>query len=330
MEHVIVDTDPGIDDAAALFFLLGAPADVSVDLVTTVFGNVHVAQATRNARRLLHLAGRPDIPVREGAPKPLRGSPAFATHMHGRDGLGDLDWPEEGAPPADADAASGAAAAILEHAARHPGELTLLALGPLTNVALALAQDPSLGGRLRRIICMGGAVMTMGNASPVASANFFNDPWAAAVVYESGAPLVQVGLDVCQKVPIADAQIAQLAAEGGPPGRRLAQMSRFIRDAYQRTAAPARRWSQYGAGPWVHFNDVPAAAYLLLPDAFTVERLPVVIETAGLCRGQTVADFRGQLGREPNVSVCLDVDGARIAEVWLARVAGLGRAGDGR
>ena len=185
--------------------------------------------------------------------------------------------------------------------------------------------DPSLAGRVNSIICMGGAVLTMGNASPVASANFFNDPWAAAVVYESGAPLVQIGLDVCQHVSFTESQLTALGRDGGIPARRLAEMSRFIADAYQKTPAPVKRWSQYGAAGRVYFNDVPAMGFAILPEVFSSEHLPVVIETSGVCQGQTVVDFRGQLGREPNARVCLNVDGPRLAGLFLERVRKLGR-----
>lgn len=322
MEHLIVDTDPGIDDAAALFFALASP-EVRIDLLTTVFGNVSVEQATLNARRLLALASRSDIPIRSGAPKPLRGAPKFAKHIHGNDGLGDFEWPVHDMTVE----SGGAIEAIIEHVNRNPGTITIVALGPLTNVALALSHDPSLASRVKRIICMGGAVLTMGNASPVASANFFNDPWAAAIVYESGAKVVQIGLDVCQNVYITEAQLTALAHEGAIPARRLAEMSRFIAAAYQRTPPVVKRWSRYGAGAWVHFNDVPAVGFAILPEVFNSEYLPVVIETCGMCQGQTVVDFRGQLGREPNVSVCLDVDGARLAGLFVERVAKLGHAG---
>lgn len=320
MERLIIDTDPGIDDAAAIFFALASP-EVQVDLVTTVFGNVAVEQSTVNAQRLLALAARRDIPVRMGAGRPLHGAPAFAKRIHGDDGLGNLDWPVEdhaGTP-------GGAVEAILDHVNRHAGAVTIVGLGPLTNIALALSHDPTLAQRVKRVICMGGAVLTMGNASPVASANFFNDPWAAAVVYDSGAPVVQIGLDVCRKVYVSDDQLRGLAREGAAPAKRLAEMSRFIADAYRKVAPVVKRWSEYGAGAWVHFNDVPAVGYAIRPDVFTGEKLPVVIETCGLCQGQTVVDFRGQLGREPNATVCLDVDGGRLAGLFVERVAGLGR-----
>jgi inosine-uridine nucleoside N-ribohydrolase len=320
MEHLIVDTDPGIDDAAALFFALASP-EVRVDLITTVFGNVSVEQATVNARRLLALASPNVIPIRSGASRPLRGEPKFAKHIHGSDGLGDCAWPtDEGAAPS-----GGAAEAIVEHVNRNPGAITIMALGPLTNIALALALDPSVAGRARRVVCMGGAVLTMGNASPVASANYFNDPLAAAVVYESGAPIVQVGLDVCQKVSFTESQLTDLARDGGVPARRLVEISRFIADAYKKTAGPVKRWSQYGGSGRVYFNDVPAMGFAILPTAFTSEHLPVAIETSGICQGQTVVDFRGQLGREPNAHVCLDVDGPRLAGLFVERVMSLGR-----
>jgi inosine-uridine nucleoside N-ribohydrolase len=320
VEHLILDMDPGIDDAAALFFALASP-EVSVDLITTVFGNVAVDQAALNAQKLLAFVSRDDIPVRRGAANPLRGSPNLAKHIHGGDGLGDVQWP----PLASGAAADRAVEAILEHVNRHPGEVTLVGLGPLTNIAVATLFDASFAGRVKRVICMGGAVLTMGNASPVASANFYNDPLAAAIVYESGAPLVQIGLDVCRKVYVTEEQLGDLEREGGPPAKRLVEMSRFIKSAYHKAPPAVKRWSNFGAGPWVHFNDVPAVGYTVLPEVFTCEHLPVAIETQGLCRGQTVADFRHQLGKDPNAMVALDVDGSRLARVFAERVAGLGR-----
>jgi inosine-uridine nucleoside N-ribohydrolase len=319
VERLIVDTDPGIDDAAALLFALASP-EVQIDLITTVFGNVSVEQATTNALRLLALASPDGIPVHRGASKPLRGTAKFAAHIHGSDGLGDIEWPQRRTELADGHATG----AIIRHVTRHPGEITVMALGPLTNIALALSEEPALAKQIKRVICMGGAVLIMGNASPVASANFVSDPWAAAIVYDSGVPIVQIGLDVCQKVYFTEEQLGALARDGGPPARRLVEMSRFIKAAYARTPAAVSRWTLYGAGPWVHFNDVPAMGYAILPEVFTGEFLPVVIETEGVCRGQTVADFRGQLGRDPNATVPLDVDGARLSRLFVERVARLG------
>jgi inosine-uridine nucleoside N-ribohydrolase len=317
-ERLILDTDPGIDDAAALFFALASP-EVSVDVITTVFGNVSVDQAAANALRLVAAASRRDIPVHRGASKPLRGAPAFATHIHGSDGLGDVELPEARTEAA----AEHAVEAIIAHVARHPGEVTIMAIAPLTNVALALTREPALAKQIKRVVCMGGAVLTMGNASPVASANFFNDPLAAAIVYESGVPVVQVGLDVCQKVYVTDEQLERLGRDGGTAARRVAAMSRFIKAAYARVPRVVSRWTRYNAGPWAHFNDLAAMGFAILPDAYTSESLPVVIETEGLCRGQTVADFRGQLGRDPNATVPLDVDGERVSRLFVERVARL-------
>jgi len=319
MERLIIDMDPGIDDTAALFFALASP-EISVDLITTVFGNVTVEQATLNAERLLAFVSRDDIPLRRGAADPLRGSPNFAWHIHGDDGLGNVDWSKAKRAPTE----DRAIEAMVDHVNRHPGDITVMGLGPLTNIAVACLYDRGFAGRVKRIICMGGAVLTMGNASPVASANFYNDPLAAAIVYESGAPLVQIGLDVCQKVYVTEEQLAHLERSGGPPAKQLAAMTRFIQSAYKNVSPASKRWTTYGAGPWVHYNDVPAMAYVVQPDAFTCEHVPVVIETQGLCRGQTVVDFRHQLGKDPNVMVALDVDGPRLARLFVERVSRLG------
>ena len=242
MKQVIIDTDPGIDDAAALLLALASP-ELEVVAVTTIYGNASVDACTVNALRLLNLAGRDDIPVYKGVGKPLLRptNEGWAAHIHGPDGLGGLggvtgnggdaigSMPRKGeaSGPAVPVAGKHAALAIVETVMAAPGQITILALGRMTNVALALALEPAIAGAVREIVVMGGAVSVPGNVSPVATANLHEDPDAAAMVYRSGAPIVQVGLDVCNQVTISPAQLGDHGGgslTGDPtagPGHRL-------------------------------------------------------------------------------------------------------------
>jgi inosine-uridine nucleoside N-ribohydrolase len=307
--RLIIDTDPGLDDTAAILFVLACPDRVCIDFLTTVFGNVEVEQTTRNALAILDVAGRPDIPVYRGAAVPLLRPPNFARHIHGDDGLGGLAsqyLPTRGANP------GLAAERIVEHVMAAPGEITLVALGPLTNVALALRLEPRLAGAVRQIVLMGGAARVPGNVTPVASANLVNDPEAAAVVYGSGAEIVQAGLDVCMPTVISPAHLARIAATNTPTCRLLSGAAEANILAYRR---------EYGDQGGARFNDLPTVAYVVDPTLFRSERVRVEIETAGtLTSGMTVVDWRGQYGRPPNTELLLDVEAARLVDMFAERL----------
>jgi inosine-uridine nucleoside N-ribohydrolase len=307
--HVIIDTDPGVDDAAAILFALSSP-ELSVEALTTVFGNVDLEKTTRNALKILEVVGRPDIPVYRGAARPLMREPRYAATVHGQDGLGEV-----GLPPPTLTATPGRAGEeIVRRIMDAPGEITLMALGPPTNVAIATLLEPRIAENVRELIYMGGAVFHMGNASPVASANNLNDPEATAIMYQAGFPLVQVGLDVCQHCYVTEEQLEQLRAAGGPKAEFLLAICRYHMQAYQGSWNAAAGHTQYGQGSWVHFNDVPCTAYAIAPELFETVESFVGIETrSAFADGQTVMDLRGQLGRPPNARVCLRVDGRAVA-----------------
>jgi inosine-uridine nucleoside N-ribohydrolase len=307
--RVIIDTDPGIDDSAAIFLALRSP-ELTVECLTTVFGNAPIGHTSQNAIRVLEAAGRSDLPVYEGAGRPLVREPNYAPQVHGQDGLGDV-FPE---PPRGAVTPGRAVEQIIARVLEAPGQIDLLALGPLTNVALALSLEPALAGALRSLIVMGGAARTRGNVTPVASANLFNDPESAAIVYRSGAPLVQVGLDVCRQTIISPAQLARIQQTPDPICDLLSRATPQIQAFYQRSE---------GLQQGVHYNDVPATAYLVDPSLFGVERLPVRIETGGTwTSGQTVVDWRGSWGLDPNVELCLTVEAEQLAELFTSRLVG--------
>ena len=315
MKRVIIDTDPGIDDAAAILMALASP-ELDVVALTTIFGNSSVEACTANARRILAAAGRRDIPVYMGAAKPLLrpATAGWASHIHGGDGLGGIaeDGESTDTPPATAGDGKHAALAIVEAVMAAPGEVTVLALGRMTNVALALSLEPRVAESVREVVVMGGAVTVPGNVSRVATANIHEDPEAAAILYRSGAPIVQVGLDVCNRVTVSPAQLETIAGLESPGAKLLSEVTGPLREAYIRTG-------RIGPEEGVRYNDMPAAGYAIDPGLFTTRPAHVEIEThSDLTRGQTVADWNAE---EPNALICLEVDAEALTALFVERLS---------
>ncbi len=316
MKRIIIDCDPGIDDTAAILLALASP-ELEVVAVTTTYGNASVETCTANARRVLSAAGRSDIPVFMGAGKPLLrpASEGWASHIHGGDGLGSVAG-QQGVDSRfrgndGADAGKHAALAITETVMATPGELTILALGRMTNVALALSLEPSIAGAVQEIVVMGGAVTVPGNVSGVATANLHEDPEAAAIVYRSSAPIAQVGLDVCNRVTVSPAQLEAIAEAESPATQLLSEATGYLREAYIRIG-------RIGADEGVRYNDMPAVGYAVNPGLFTARPAFVEIEThSELTKGQTVADWNAA---EPNARICLEVDSAALTAMFTERL----------
>src|SRR5213082_3596005 len=219
MRRIILDTDPGIDDALALFLALASP-EVQLEAVTTVSGNVDVALTTYNALTLLELAGRTDIPVARGIDRPLIRQPFNAAFVHGDNGLGGLQLPEPGIQPV----AEHAVDVIIEKILAAPGEITLVTIGPLTNIALALRREPRIAQHVREVVIMGGALRVPGNDTPTAEFNIFADPHAAHIVIHGGWPIRLVSLDVTTVTLLRREQVDRLAQNGNPVTRFMRQM----------------------------------------------------------------------------------------------------------
>ncbi len=319
MTPLVLDVDTGIDDAFALLYALGRP-DARLLGVSTVVGNVSLAAATRNTRAVLALAGRPDIPVWPGAPAPLMGAAVDASDVHGQTGLGYAVLPDPG-PAAEA---PHAVDAILAASREHEGRLVLVATGPLTNIALAVARDPGLPRRLARFVVMGGAFREGGNVTPAAEFNIWHDPEAAEIVcrafaQEGAAPAILVGLDVTRKTVLTEPDLASLTADcaAAPNGPALTTFlndaGRFYFELMQRRGRPRA----------IAMHDPLAVAVALDPSLVRTQALPVVVETRGEhTRGLTLADFRGAAGR---LGVALEVEAERFRADYLASVARLAR-----
>ncbi len=299
--RVIVDCDTGIDDAVTLLYLAGRP-DVRIEAVGSVHGNVPASTGARNTLRVLEVAGRPDVPVAIGARRPIAQALETAEHVHGADGLGDTAQP----PPAGAPTGESAAEQLVRMARAEPGELSVLAIGPLTNLAVALLVEPELPRLLRRVVVMGGAFDVPGNVTPHAEANIGNDPEAAQLVMAAGWDLGVVALDVTHTTLLRSDDLARIAAAPGQVARFTWSILQWYLDAYERRVGER-------ACP-VH--DALAAALLVDPGLASWERRVVDVELRGArTRGMTVADRRwGEPpvpGRRPvDVATSVERDGA--------------------
>jgi len=308
---VLIDTDPGIDDALALCLAFASP-EISVEALTTVAGNAPVDLATRNVARILSVvrSARPPL-VARGAEKPLARPLVTAASVHGQDGLGDLPrW--RGAPePSLALAPMDGADLILEMARRHRGELLLVALGPLTNLALALERDPGAIRAVRRVVVMGGAIAVPGNVTAVAEFNFYVDPHAAARVVEAGLPLTLVPLDATSQAVWSSAAIESLAEAAGP-------VVGFVRALARRGLELLRGVGEDG----ITLHDPLAVAAAIDPTLVRLTPLAVAVETDGtLTLGTSVADRRpGARRAAPTCEVALGVDRDSFLALFTERV----------
>ena len=311
-KKIIIDTDPGIDDAMAILFALAAP-ELEVVGITTIFGNVETPLATHNALHLLEFAEKPHIPVAHGAERPLhvafRGPAAF---VHGTDGLGETNQ----APPTIKPIAQSAAQFIVEMIMAHPGEITLVPVGPLTNIALALLLEPRIVQQVAEVVIMGGAATVNGNVNPAAEANIYHDPHAADLVFTAGWPLTMVGLDVTTKVIMDEPYLAALCTPGRKTGAYLYDIVRFYLRFHQHVH------QIYAA----YTHDPSAIAYLIDPSLFHTQQGSIRVITEGIARGHTLMDRRGHWSR-PNewsthlpTTVCLDVDAPRLLALYQERI----------
>ncbi|ABV14440.1 MULTISPECIES: ribonucleoside hydrolase RihC [Citrobacter] len=298
---IILDTDPGIDDAAAIAAALFAP-QLDLQLMTTVAGNVSVEKTTRNALQLLHF-WNVDIPLAQGAATPLLRPLRDAAYVHGESGMEGYDFVAHDCQPL----AKPAFIAIRDALMSAPEPVTLVAIGPLTNIALLLTHYPECAFNIRRLVIMGGSA-GRGNFTPNAEFNIAVDPEAASRVFQSGIEIVMCGLDVTNQALLAPDYLAKLP-ELNRTGKMLHALFSHYRSGSMNTG--------------LRMHDLCAIAWLVRPDLFTVKPCFVAVETQGeYTAGTTVVDIEGRLGKSPNVQVALEIDVAGFQQ-WVADVLAL-------
>ncbi len=322
-QRIILDTDPGVDDAIAFFLALRSP-ELQVEAVTPVSGNVPLSLTLPNALRLLEIAGRSDIPVAAGAATPLVRRLVTAKYAHGNNGLGGVDFPEPKTKPV----AETATELICRIVRASPGEISIVAIGPLTNVATVLKSDSTIAPLIKSIVIMGGS-LSGGNVTPAAEFNIYVDPEAARVVFDAGVPLTMVGLDVTRKVVIHDEQVRALEATQNPVSQAAGKILR----------ANFNRLSKSGSAAGFAMHDPLTVAQLIDPSIVTLKDYFVEVETSGeITAGETVGYTRGPIRRsppletglpavetpeiefKPNCKVAVDVDPDKFFRLLLARL----------
>ncbi len=308
---IIIDTDPGQDDAVAILLALASPEEIEVLGITAVAGNVPLSYTAKNARIVCELAGRTDVKVFAGCEAPLQRKLVTAEHVHGKTGLDGPVLPDPSMPLQEGHAVDFIIDTLREEPA---GTVTLCPLGPLTNIATAFQRAPDVVEKVQEIILMGGAYFEVGNITPTAEFNIYVDPEAAKIVFDAGVPLVVMPLDVTHKALVTAGRNRAFREIGTPVGKAVAQMTdffeRFDKQKYGSDGAP--------------LHDPCVTAYLIRPELFSGRHVNVEIETASeLTLGMTVADWWGVTDRPANALFVGDVDADGFFQLLTERLARL-------
>jgi len=314
VQKLIIDTDPGVDDSMAIFYALNSPEFDIVGL-TTVFGNAPVSTCTQNALRLLEIAKRSDIPVAAGAERALTRPPKNYTGLvHGLDGQGNTNLP----PPISEAVEEHAAQFLIDTIQSFPGEITLVALGPLTNLALMLMLQPDIAPLIRQIVLMGGNAYVPGNVNPAAEANIWNDPAAADLVFGAVCPVTMIPLDVTLKIRMGAQHFDQIARMDNALARHITRILPVYRTFYQVRLGREE----------IPIHDSTTITYLLDPSLFKTVQYAVRVETDGMSRGKTWPGLgRVEMPYEapwvgrPMVNICVDVAAEQAVRLELERLA---------
>ena len=310
-QKIIIDTDPGQDDAVAILLALASPDEIEVLGITAVAGNVPLSLTERNARIVCELAGRPDIAVYAGCDRPLRRKLVTAEHVHGKTGL---DGPKLPEPKIKLQEKHGVDF-IIDTILQEPGNsVSLCPLGPLTNIASAILKQPKIVSRIKQIVLMGGAYFEVGNITPTAEFNIFVDPDAAKIVFEAGIDMVVMPLDVTHKALVTGERNEAFRRLKSPVGIAVAEMTdffeRFDKEKYGSSGAP--------------LHDPCVTAYLINPKIFSGKKINVEIETKSeLTLGMTVADWWGVTNRKANAFFVGDLDSEKFFNLLTERLGRL-------
>ncbi|MBC3766182.1 nucleoside hydrolase [Neptunicella marina] len=306
-EKIIIDTDPGIDDAMAIFFAFQHP-DFDVLGLTTVFGNVPVEMSANNALVLCEMAERSDVPVTMGMSRPLIGrASTYAHFVHGDDGFGNTGY-----IPAKTELdGRNSPQFIVDMVNKYPGEISLVPIGPLTNIAMAVRLDPSIVSKVKRVVIMGGAAYVPGNVNPVGEANIWNDPWSAQIVFEQDWDVTMIGLDITNKLRYNQEFLDELEKGNSKLGGFVNRISQFYMDFYSKgqTTRDCR------------FHDVMTLVYILHPEWFETMKAKVMVSCEDMTRGHTICGPEGKGISEPwtsgpYVNVGLNADEQKISDLF--------------
>jgi inosine-uridine nucleoside N-ribohydrolase len=311
---VIIDTDPGIDDVQAIAFAI-AHKNIELLALTTVFGNADVKTTTRNALSTLEVLDSESVQVAEGAESPLSTNRLDAPDfVHGIDGLGNIAL----AVPQKVVENMSAAELIVEYVNRQPGEISLVAIGPLTNLALALELDPGLASKVKQVVVMGGTVIAPGNVTPLAEANFINDPHAADIVLGAGWPITIIGLDVTMKVSLFDSDLANVREKHPSVGEFIWNSSRHYVDFYKAHYPQERE-----VDPSTPMHDASALVYLVEPSLFELVSGPARVICEGIAIGQLAIDRSNRKfelpdwENRPTINAAVGVQGPQVKDVFV-------------
>jgi purine nucleosidase len=311
-KKMLLDTDPGIDDSLAILLALASP-EVELLGLTVVHGNCSAEQGTVNALSVLELARGGDIPVATGCKLPLVQPSLLAPETHGSSGIGCARLPEPKIKPINQHAVD----FLIESMLGSPGEITLVAIGPLTNIALAIRLEPEIASSIKEIICMGGAIRHPGNTTPLAEFNTYVDPHAAHIVYHAGIPFTMVPLDVTYQCVLTHEDVQRLLIIDSPVTRFIADSTRFymgFHDEYQHITGCV-------------INDPLALALAFAPELVTCEELFVDVDiSGGVSMGKTYADFYQMMGKPANMKVAMEVKARDFMELFLERMERLSKA----
>ena len=308
---IIIDTDPGHDDAFAILFALGSPEELEVLGITAVGGNAPLSRTSVNALKVVELAGRPDVPVYAGCAAPMVRKLKTAEHIHGQTGLDGPDLPEPTTPLQDEHAVNFIVRTLMD---APEGEVTVCTLGPMTNLAVAMTMEPRIVPRIREVVLMGGGFFEGGNTTPAAEFNIYVDPHAAHRVFHSGAPVTMAGIDCTYTAMMTPQWLEALRTSGGRAATGAAELADFFR--------------RYGGHKFAAderpIHDACVTGYLLAPEIFEQKACHVTVDIASpVTIGMTVVDWWGVTGEDKNVNVLRRVDADAFFALMLERIAAL-------
>ncbi len=312
-KRIIIDTDPGVDDALTFLLALASP-EIKLEALTTVQGNVTIKKATRNALSVLELANASHIPVVQGCSHPLIKMPHNSGEaVHGSSGIGEAVLPEPKSKAIEGHAVD----YLVERVLAEPGELSIFPIGPLTNIALAIRKEPRFAKAVKELVIMGGAIRSGGNITPLAEFNINEDPHAAHVVFNSGIPITLIPLDATYKCLLTADDVERLNKIDSP-------IARFVRDA---TATYMDFYLKYEGFKGCALHDPLTLAVVLAPEIFNFEHHYVDVDiSGGVSTGKTFADFMKVAKQPENIKVALDVRGREFIELFIERMEALCRS----